>query len=147
MAALLVAFRAGMPPPCGLPADCVYFWQMTCSPAFIRRGGRNRHGAHCAGIYESVMCMKKQTIVTILIAAVTFVLGIVCYLVLPDQVSVQWSITGEVTNTLPKIFAILVSWGLTALLLAMGTGKKSWTNTLFGCIGILSLGLYLVMNA
>lgn len=88
--------------------------------------------------------MKKKD-ATILIAALTSVLGIVCYFALPDVVAVQWS-SGKIANTLPKVVAILISYGLTALLLLLSYAKNKSSYTVYSLIGAISLVLFLIMN-
>ncbi len=62
---------------------------------------------------------------TIFILAVTLLFGIVCMLILPDEVAVQWDFSGGVRNTLSKGVAVLISIGCTALCLLFAGPERT----------------------
>ncbi len=99
-------------------------------------------------------------IITAVIAVMTLVLGAVCFFVLPDEVAVQWSLSGEVRNTLPKAAAVLCAFAVTAIclfaawrrIMSEGEGtmrRESVANSIYlslGLLGALVLIIILVMN-
>ncbi len=62
------------------------------------------------------MTKKKLAII---ISISTFILGVICFIVLPDVIAVQWSTSGEITNTLSKYAAVLITYAVTAFFLIL----------------------------
>ena len=70
--------------------------------------------------------MKTKTIAGILSIAAAG-LAIYSYMALPQTVAVQIGVDGEVTNTMPKLFAVALPWVIT-----IGGCGAAVLNTHFG---------------
>ncbi|MGM9642130.1 MAG: DUF1648 domain-containing protein [Eubacteriales bacterium] len=92
--------------------------------------------------------MKKNLIAIILIVA-ALGLGVFSWFVLPDVVVVQIGNNGEATNTMPKLFAVLIPIGMTAVGSAMnisGKGDMNKKGLIVSAIGIAVAVLTLLLN-
>ena len=102
--------------------------------------------------------MKKKIIGTVAILSVTVITAVPVYIFLPERVAVQWSITGEAQNYLPKLAAVAAALGLGAFgayyrhkkdrSSLEGAGKRLMeaADLFISCIGIIMLLLFLVLN-
>ncbi|NCC68416.1 MAG: DUF1648 domain-containing protein, partial [Clostridia bacterium] len=52
--------------------------------------------------------MKKQNIIAIVGIVVSAALAVASYILLPDVVTVQLGVDGSASNTMPKLFAVLI---------------------------------------
>lgn len=89
----------------------------------------------------------KKNIPGILLMIITIILSIVSWLLLPDTVAVQIGIDGQVSNTMPKLFAIaipsIVSIGGIAVSLNKKESRtKGYVLSLVG-IGIMVFSLFI----
>lgn len=90
----------------------------------------------------------KKNIPGILLMIITIILAIAAWLLLPDTVAVQIGIDGQVSNTMPKLFAIaipvIVSIGGIAVSLfnKKESRTKGYVLSLVG-IGIMVFSLFI----
>ena len=92
--------------------------------------------------------MKKKWI-SILFVAVAIGLGVISWLLLPDVVAVQVGIDGKISNTLPKVLAVAIPFGVSVVGSVMNlTGKeeKSKKGYILSVIGIAVMVLSLLFN-
>lgn len=89
--------------------------------------------------------MKKKVVSTLFVI-LSIVLSVVSWLLLPETVVVQVGIDGQVTNTMPKILAVIIPLGVTvvgAVMNLTGTeeiNKKAYTLSVVGvAVTILTL--------
>ena len=71
--------------------------------------------------------MKKKWI-SILFVAVAIGLGVISWLLLPDVVAVQVGIDGKISNTLPKVLAVAIPFGVSVVGSVMNLTGKEETN-------------------
>ena len=79
----------------------------------------------------------KKNLISIILLAVSVVLSVVLWLVLPDVVAVQIGMSGEVTNTMPKVLAILIPLGVSVFGSVMNLTGKAETKIK----GYVSMGI------
>lgn len=92
--------------------------------------------------------MKKNWICIALLAAAA-VLAVVSAFLLPEVVAVQVGLDGQVSNTMPKAFAIFIPLGVSAagsLMNLTGKRKNSSQGYLLSVVGIAILALSLIFN-
>ena len=92
--------------------------------------------------------MKKIWISVILIAA-ALALGIISWFLLPDVAAVQIGFDGQVTNTMPKLLAIAIPFGISLIGSIMNLTNKEEKNgkgILLAVIGIAAMILILLFN-
>ncbi len=86
----------------------------------------------------------KNRIISIILIIVSIALAIVSYLLLPETVATQLSITGQAANKFPKLIAILIP---TAFSLGGGIGcliSKDDIRKPF-VISIIGIGIFAIM--
>ena len=92
------------------------------------------------------MNTKKISLVLLIIAVV---LGICSWFLIPEVVTVQVGMDGQATNTMPKILAILILFGISAagsilnLTHQNESNMKGWIIT---AVGIVAMILTLIFN-
>ena len=89
--------------------------------------------------------MKNKNFSAIIISVLTLILGVTCYFILPGDIAVQWS-SGGVTNTLPTVAAVLIGYGITALLIYISYAKNNKIYMGLSLIGVISFIIFMVMN-
>ena len=92
--------------------------------------------------------MKKKWI-SILFVAVAIGLGVISWLLLPDVVAVQVGIDGKITNTLPKVLAVAIPFGVSVVGSVMNLTGKEETNKkgyILSVAGIAIMVLSLLVN-
>lgn len=67
--------------------------------------------------------MKKWVIITAIV--ITAVLCVISWFLLPREVIVQYGMDGSPSNTMPKVFAILLPAVLSAIGIKMFSGSES----------------------
>lgn len=91
----------------------------------------------------------NRKIVGILLTLAAVGLGICSWFMLPEVVAVQVSFDGNVTNTMPKLFAIAVPFVMTVAGSAMNASTKEPKDIrglVFAVIGIAIQGINLLLN-
>ena len=89
--------------------------------------------------------MSKKIISTVLfIVALCFC--VFSFVVLPDNVVVQFGFNGEATNTLPKLMALLIPLVISALGLYMNLKSDENKGVVLQIVGILAFILTLLFN-
>ena len=92
--------------------------------------------------------MKKKWI-SILLVAAAIGLGVISWLLLPDVVAVQVGIDGKITNTLPKVLAVAIPFGVSVVGSVMNLTGKEETNKkgyILSVAGIAIMVLSLLVN-
>ena len=92
--------------------------------------------------------MKKKWI-SILFVAVAIGLGVISWLLLPDVVAVQVGIDGKISNTLPKVLAVAIPFGVSVVGSVMNFTGKEETNKkgyILSVAGIAIMVLSLLVN-
>ena len=92
--------------------------------------------------------MKKKWI-SILFVAVAIGLGVISWLLLPDVVAVQVGIDGKISNTLPKVLAVAIPFGVSVVGSVMNLTGKEETNKkgyILSVAGIAIMVLSLLVN-
>ena len=92
--------------------------------------------------------MKKKWI-SILFVAVAIGLGVISWLLLPDVVAVQVGIDGKISNTLPKVLAVAIPFGVSVVGSVMNLTGKEETNKkgyILSVAGIAIMMLSLLVN-
>ena len=92
--------------------------------------------------------MKKKWI-NILFVAVAIGLGVISWLLLPDVVAVQVGIDGKISNTLPKVLAVAIPFGVSVVGSVMNLTGKEETNKkgyILSVAGIAIMVLSLLVN-
>ena len=92
--------------------------------------------------------MKKKWI-SILFVAVAIGLGVISWLLLPDVVAVQVGIDGKISNTLPKVLAVAIPFGVSVVGSVMNLTCKEETNKkgyILSVAGIAIMVLSLLVN-
>ena len=92
--------------------------------------------------------MKKKWI-SILLVAAAIGLGVISWLLLPDVVAVQVGIDGKITNTLPKVLAVAIPFGVSVVGSVMNLISKEETNKkgyILSVAGIAIMVLSLLVN-
>lgn len=117
---------------------------MICLESMIARFALDRKNGVCGGYIH----MKKNWISIILIL-IAIGLGICSWFLLPEAVAVQVGMNGQVTNTMPKLLAILIPMVISAAGVVMNLTNKE-ENSLKGFIlalaGIAVMILTLFFN-
>ena len=92
--------------------------------------------------------MKKKWI-SILLVAAAIGLGVISWLLLPDVVAVQVGIDGKISNTLPKVLAVAIPFGVSVVGSVMNLTGKEETNKkgyILSVAGIAIMVLSLLVN-
>ena len=90
--------------------------------------------------------MKKKKIIAIAILAVSVILAVVGFLILPDTLIIQLSIDGTAGNTAPKVLGLLLPVALSGFG-SIGYGKSgSGKMLLTACVGLVAFLLLFVFN-
>lgn len=89
--------------------------------------------------------MKKNTIQIVFIL-LALGLAIVSWFFLPDVVAVQVGLDGQVTNTMPKLFAIMIPL-IISIAGSVTMTKENKKGMVLSLIGILILIVSLIFNA
>ncbi|MGM9947929.1 DUF1648 domain-containing protein [Floccifex sp.] len=88
--------------------------------------------------------MKKNSI-QILLIILAIGLAIVSWFFLPDVVAVQVGLDGQVTNTMPKIFAIMIPFVI-SIVGSVTMTKENKKGMILSIAGILILIVSLIFN-
>ena len=91
----------------------------------------------------------KKNLISILLAAAAIGLGVISWLLLPDVVAVQVGIDGKITNTLPKVLAVAIPFGVSVVGSVMNLISKEETNKkgyILSVAGIAIMVLSLLVN-
>ena len=69
---------------------------------------------------------KLEKIIKLGFGIVIFILGIISFIILPNKVGMQISVSGKLQNYMPKIIAVIIPIGLYGLgFLPNGNGKSA----------------------
>ena len=71
----------------------------------------------------------KTKWISIMLLVVAAIVGIVCWLVLPETVTVQIGTDGQASNTLPKLPAVLIMLGISVAGTVMNLRGKTEKKT------------------
>ena len=91
----------------------------------------------------------KKNLISIVIMMIAIGLGICAWFLLPEVVAVQVGMDGQVTNTMPKLLAILIPFVISAAGVVMNlTNKKenSMKGFVLSLVGIAVMLLTLFFN-
>ena len=91
----------------------------------------------------------KKNLISILLAAAAIGLGVISWLLLPDVVAVQVGIDGKISNTLPKVLAVAIPFGVSVVGSVMNLTGKEETNKkgyILSVAGIAIMVLSLLVN-
>ena len=91
----------------------------------------------------------KKNLISIVIMMIAIGLGICAWFLLPEVVAVQVGMDGQVTNTMPKLLAILIPLVISAAGVVMNlTNKKenSMKGFVLSLVGIAVMLLTLFFN-
>lgn len=92
--------------------------------------------------------MKKNLISVILLLA-AIGLGICSWFLLPESTAVQVGLNGQATNTMPKLFAILIPAGISvagSVMNLTNTKENNKKSILIAIVGIAAMILTLLFN-
>ena len=92
--------------------------------------------------------MKKKLIGILLIAA-AIGLGVVSWMLLPEVVAVQVGFDGKVSNTMPKVLAVAIPFGVSVVCSIMhltGKEEKIGKGFILSVAGIAIMVLSLLIN-
>lgn len=102
--------------------------------------------------------MKKRIYTAFAMFGVTVILSVISFFCLPENVAVQWNTAGEVQHSVSKYLALLIGlccgafggwyWYGKDRSSLVGVAKHFWRIFDFavGCIGIIVLSIFLIMN-
>lgn len=91
----------------------------------------------------------KKNLISILFVVAAIGLSVFSWFRLPDVVAVQVGMDGQVTNTMPKVLAVVIPLGISAAGSVMNlTGKegKNQKGYILSIVGIVVMVLSLVVN-
>ena len=91
----------------------------------------------------------KKNLISILFVVAAIGLGVISWFFLPDVVAVQVGVDGQITNTMPKLLAIIIPVGLSVAGSVMDlTGKeeKNIKGYILSVVGISIMVLSLLFN-
>ena len=95
------------------------------------------------------MNIRKETIIGILMIAVTAALGIAGFLLLPATLTVQVNLSGEATNTMPKALGLLIPVALSAVfsvLYMKGGAETRMRNLVVAIVGLAVMVVTFIFN-
>lgn len=89
---------------------------------------------------------KKFVSIGFIVAA--GILGVCAWFLLPPVVAVQVGVDGQVSNTMPKAFAVLIPVGLSVVgsIMNMSTEQQNWKGFVISLAGIVVLVMELIFN-
>lgn len=95
--------------------------------------------------------MKKQNIIAVICIVVSVALSVISYIFLPDTVTVQLGMDGSSSNTMPKLFAILIPaalciGGALSALVSKNENKKGQKPLIVSSVGVVVFIFMLVVN-
>jgi uncharacterized membrane protein len=95
--------------------------------------------------------MKKQSIIAIAGIVISAALAVASFILLPDVVTVQLGVDGESSNTMPKLFAILIPaalgvGGALSVLFSKNENKNGQKALIVSAVGIVVFVFMLVVN-
>lgn len=95
--------------------------------------------------------MNKQRIFVIIVLAVSVVLAVVSFIILPDTVITQFSVGSSNVTTMPKLVGIAIPFGLSAggalvSLFAKGNDNTRKKSMVVSAIGLLVFVILIVVN-
>ena len=91
----------------------------------------------------------KTKWISIMLLVIAAIVGIVCWLVLPETVTVQIGTDGQASNTLPKLPAVLIMLGISVAGTVMnlrGKTEKKTRGFVLTIAGIAAMLATLLMN-
>ena len=90
--------------------------------------------------------MKK--LVYFIPVIVSVILGVISWCLLPDVVAVQIGLDGQVSNTMPKIFAIIIPVAITIVgsIISVKDDQSKSKGIILSLIGLVVMVLTLVFN-
>ena len=90
--------------------------------------------------------MKK--LVYFIPVIVSVILGVISWCLLPDVVAVQIGLDGQVSNTMPKIFAIIIPVTITIVgsIISVKDDQSKSKGIILSLIGLAVMVLTLVFN-
>ena len=87
--------------------------------------------------------MKKSTaVVTVCLITVSVILAVISFLILPDVVTVQVTVSGDVGNTMPKLFAVALPFAI-SIIFAVMYGRKD-DNKRYLFLSLLGIAIYVI---
>lgn len=92
--------------------------------------------------------MNKK-VISIILAAAAVGLGVLSWFLLPDVVAVQVGFDGQVTNTMPKVLAVIIPLGVSiagSVINLTGKEERSKKGYVLSVIGIAIMALSLLVN-
>ncbi|MGN1204309.1 MAG: DUF1648 domain-containing protein [Lachnospiraceae bacterium] len=81
----------------------------------------------------------KKNLLNIALIIIAIVLGVCSWFLLPEVVAVQVGYDGQVTNTMPKLFAIVLPFGISvvgSIMNMTNKGEKNWKCLILSLAGI-----------
>lgn len=94
--------------------------------------------------------MKQYKMIAIILLAVNVGLALAAYMMLPDIVTTQLSITGDASRTMPKAAAVILplvfAAGGTAMQFSSTEGGNARKGLLLSVVGIVILIIMLFVN-
>ncbi len=95
------------------------------------------------------MNVNKEKVIGLVIVAVSVILAVVGFIVLPETLIVQIGLDGQASNTLPKIPALLIPLALStvfSVLYMKDNAEKKSRNLIVAVIGVVVAIVMFVVN-
>jgi len=95
------------------------------------------------------MNVNKEKVIGIVIIAVSVILAVMGFMVLPETLIIQIGLDGQASNTLQKIPALLIPFALStvfSILYLRGNGEKKSRNLIVAVIGVIVTIIMFVVN-
>ncbi len=90
---------------------------------------------------------NKKLLITISIIAAAVALAVVGFIILPDTLVVQLSMSGQAANTMPKLLGVLIPFLICAVFsILYYRTEKGGKNLIVSLIGIVVFVLLFVFN-
>ncbi|MGN1346428.1 MAG: DUF1648 domain-containing protein [Eubacteriales bacterium] len=91
----------------------------------------------------------KKNLINIIFVIAAIGLGVISWLLLPDIVALQVGVDGQITNTMPKVWAVSIPLVVSVVGSVMNlTGKeeKNKKGSILSVVGIAIMALSLLFN-
>ncbi|MGE4485180.1 MAG: hypothetical protein AB7C97_08725 [Oscillospiraceae bacterium] len=85
---------------------------------------------------------KSTTIVAVCLIAVSVILAVISFLILPDMVTVQVTFSGGAGNTMPKLFAVALPFVISIIFAVIYCRKDDNKRYLF--LSLLGIAIYVI---
>ena len=90
------------------------------------------------------MKVKKEAIIGILIIAAALAFGIAGYILLPAILTVQVNLSGEATNTMPKVLGLFIPFAVSVIFSVLYMKGRAETKTRNLVVAMVGLALSIV---